>query len=757
MAFQSTPELSKLFLAAGNDNNEAIRELLHRVVDLGIGFKTSENVSAPRGHEREHVSFTAMPDLGISPDELVQAYEEIASKSSNWGSPNFLGFPDAGNNMAGLAAAVLTPLLNQNMANQDICSPEATFIEMETIHWLREALGYPVPNSYSAASSIGGILTLGGCLSNCIALVAAREKLFPGCSLHGLPVLPSKIRVLVPAVIEHYSIRSSMGWLSLGEQNVIRVPVDDQFRMNQTALKRIIDEQRDQGNHILACVAYAGDSRSMRIDNLDSLADILQKEDIWFHVDACHGSQLAFSNKHKHKLHGIEKADSITIDPHKVLTLPYTCSFVLFKDPAAHAATATSSDLILNTQWSLGRVTPFIGSKAFDALKLWSVLKFLGKARLGQLIDERLDLTHTIQCEIEENCHDIVLMNDSDINSCMMAFIPQEVQEYCFQNKTQLSDADLEKLNKLNHEIKEGIRKDGTFYVHGFPLKSCPHEQLVGADKPLYVLWTMNGNPASTIDNVRGLLSKIGQLGRDLFVQTEYQCMGTNTVQNRLQSVEEKLNAGLHRVFGSDQYVAVIYGSSALDNNALLSDIDLMVLAPATSTNRCSELESMFRTAMDAEGILIDAEVPFEKKLLVALPLAKRAAKSGPPRDEAGHVLSIRKTPAYLASDEMLRRLVFNVLTTPNRVLSASAGGADAFHKLEEMAGHTLVELIRAVNPGRAETSDDFVALACSDGSRSGEEYLGYKMRANVLKKLAEIYQDVEEEEDVIVDEEEEE
>ncbi|KAJ7461341.1 pyridoxal phosphate-dependent transferase [Mycena galericulata] len=528
------------------------------------------------------------------------------------------------------------------MANQDICSPEATFIEIETIHWLREALGYPVPDNYLAASGIGGILTLGGCLSNCIALVAAREKLFPSCGLRGLPVLPSKIRVLVPAVIEHYSIRSTMGWLSLGEQNVIRVPVDDQFRMNQNALKGIINEQRDQGNHILACVAYAGDSRSKRIDNLDSLTAILQKEDIWFHIYACHGSQLAFSNKHKHKLRGIEKADSNTVDPHKALNLPYTCSFVLFKDPTAHAATATNSDLILIPKYPV-------------------------------LIDERLDLTHTIQSEIEQNCHDIVLMNNSDINSCMMAFIPQE-------------DSDLEKLNKLNHQIKEGIRTDGTFYVHGFPLKSCPHKQLVGADKPVYVLRTMNGNPSSTIDNVRGLLSKIGQLRRDLFTQTEYQFMGTDAIQNRLQSVEENLNAGLRRVFGSDPYVAVIYGSSA---------------------------------------------------------------ESGPPRDEAGRVLGIRKTPGYLASDEMLRRLVFNVLTTPNRVISASAGGADAFHELEETAGRTLVQIIRAVNPSRAETSEDFVALACSDGSRSGEEYLGCKMRANVLKKLAEIYRDVEEDDNV--------
>ena len=263
-----------------------------------------------------------MPESGMSYDELAQGFSAIASKSSNWGSPNFLGFPDAGNNVAGLAAAVFTPLLNQNMANQDICSPEATFIEMEVIHWLREALGYSVPSSYSTASEIGGILTLGGCLSNTIALVAAREKLFPGCGLNGLPVLPSKIRVLVPAVIEHYSIRSAMAWLSLGEHNVVRVPVNADFRMDQDALERVIIKERAQGNLILACVAYAGDSRSMRIDHLDSLADLLQKHGVWFHVDACHGSQLAFSEKHRGKLRGIEKADSITIDPHKVPFLP---------------------------------------------------------------------------------------------------------------------------------------------------------------------------------------------------------------------------------------------------------------------------------------------------------------------------------------------------------------------------------------------------------------------------------------------------
>jgi glutamate/tyrosine decarboxylase-like PLP-dependent enzyme len=320
MSFHSTTEFSKFFLATGNANNAEIGQFLHNIVDLGISFKSSETVSAEGiQRERETVSFDRMPESGLSYSELAHAFSQIACKSSNWGSPNFLGFPDAGNNVAGLAAAVLTPLLNQNMANQNICSPEATFIEMEVVHWMRAALGYSVPSTYSMASEIGGVLTLGGCLSNTISLVAARERLFPGSSLGGIPVLPSKVRVLVPNVIEHYSIRSAMAWLSLGERNVVRVPVDAEFRMDQDALERIIDEERAQGNSIIACVAYAGDSRSMRIDHLDSLADVLQKHGIWFHVDACHGGQLAFSELHRSKLRGIEKADSVTLDPHKVL------------------------------------------------------------------------------------------------------------------------------------------------------------------------------------------------------------------------------------------------------------------------------------------------------------------------------------------------------------------------------------------------------------------------------------------------------
>lgn len=293
-------------------------------------------------------------------------------------------------------------------------------------------------------------MTAGGCLSNTVGMMAARESLFPGSGMTGLPVVASKIRVLVPDVIEHYSIRSAMAWLGMGEANVVRVPVDDVYRMKIPELERVIKE-RVTGYHLLACIAYAGDSRSMRIDNLHDIGTVLRKNKVWFHVDACHGSQLAFSRTHRHKIRGIEEADSVTIDPHKVLWIPYMCSFALFKDPKSLVNVSTNSDLILKTQWSLGQITPCVGSKAFDSLKLWTTIKYFGHSGIEALIDARLALTEEFQDEFNRH-KEVLLLNETDINACIFIFMPQSLH----QGK-RISAKDVKKLNKCNSFIKTAI------------------------------------------------------------------------------------------------------------------------------------------------------------------------------------------------------------------------------------------------------------------------------------------------------------
>ncbi|KAF2762458.1 PLP-dependent transferase [Pseudovirgaria hyperparasitica] len=499
------------FFGPYQKGSERIASFFDSIVKLGVEFREQPTVRRDPKPTPATVQFGSLPKTGISYDELLKEFKSIADNSVNWGSPNWTGFPDAGNSVPSLGASLMIPLLNQNLANQDVCSPEATFKEMEVVHWLRSNLGYDTPEKYTNALEAGGILTIGGSLSNAIALIAAREYTFPDSGLYGLPVLPKYVRVLVPDVIEHYSIRSALSSISLGGANVVRVPVDDSFRMKLPELERCIDEERAAGRHVMACVAYAGDSRTMCIDNLDAIATILKRKNVWFHVDACHGQSLAFSYTHKHKLKGIERADSVTIDPHKVLWVTYACSFVLFKDPSTLAKVGVSTELILKTQWSLGQITPFIGSKGFDALKLWAAIKYFGNDGLSRLIDQRLALTAQIQDEVRAR-RNLILINETDINACIIMFFPESLQA----GGQRISKDDMDELSGVNKALKMKIQDEGKYYIHGFPLRRVSHE-LVPVDWPVYILRTMNGNPLTSIESVKVILDEVERVGGQLW------------------------------------------------------------------------------------------------------------------------------------------------------------------------------------------------------------------------------------------------
>ncbi|KAM0255437.1 hypothetical protein ACHAQJ_005737 [Trichoderma viride] len=215
---------------------------------------------------------------------------------------------------------------------------------------------------------------------------------------------------------------------------------------------------------------------------------------------------------------------------------------------------------------------------------------------------------------------------------------------------------------------------------------------------------------------------------------------------NQLILAQEKLNDRIYSLFEGQEYVAVLYGSSAYDDALLLSDMDLMVFAPesiALGVLR-NALENVFRSVMAEEDIAMDSEVPFERKLLVSNPFAENAiAEAGIYINENGYIPSICKTLEYLMSDEMLQRLVLNVLTTPIKIIS---GRPQILDKLLHWAGMTLVELVGRANPGKipltysSKSASDFVKFAMSDGDRSGESYLGYKDRFAVASKLGSIY-----------------
>jgi hypothetical protein len=142
---ETNDELFKHFVGNSESaDQQKILDFFNKVLDLGINFKSQPQVRQKKLLNPATKSFNSMPEEGISLCQLLECYHEIIQASTNFGSPSFLGFPDAVNSIPALGAAILVPLIYQNMCNLDIQAPFATFVEMEVVHWLRHQLGYPV-------------------------------------------------------------------------------------------------------------------------------------------------------------------------------------------------------------------------------------------------------------------------------------------------------------------------------------------------------------------------------------------------------------------------------------------------------------------------------------------------------------------------------------------------------------------------------------------------------------------------------------
>ena len=416
-----------------------------------------------------------------------------------------MGFPDAGNSIAGLSGAIFADLLQQNLINSSFCAPIATFMEIAVIKWLRGLVNYNI-KSIKNIYDVGGIITYGGTGSNATAMLLARENHRQNTMFNGV-TNPSDYKVIIPKGIGHYSIKSSCMWLGCGD-NIIEVPTNN-FKYDLQQLREAIRKNKEK---IMCVVAYVGDSRTMSIENLQEVYRIVKDEDknIWLHADACHGFSLAFSEKLKHKIKGLEFFDSISIDPHKVLMIPYTLSALLIKDPEKIKMISSTSDLIMQEPYAFGQVTPFIGSKSWISLKAWFVLKNLGIKEIGNIIERRHAMAIFLGNEIKKS-NDFVLLNDIDINSVVFMYVG---------NKTNIR-YDIDDLNKINKQIKEVIDNEKIYYLHQFSIPD--NLGVLKKDAIVYPLRYMSGNDNLKEKDITKMLSYVRKKAEMIVKEKDWQ------------------------------------------------------------------------------------------------------------------------------------------------------------------------------------------------------------------------------------------
>ena len=424
-----------------------------------------------------------IPEKGMLFDSLMDKFDVVGRYSIHQNNLNYLAFPDSGNSKAAIASAIYIQFLNQNMIAVDKSAPIGTFIEIQLISWLRELVGYEV-REVESAIELGGVATTGGVMANTIGLLLARSNVFPNSRVKGLQREKKTPYLLIAdKTLEHYSHISSFWWLGMGEENIIKVKANG-FNFDIDDLREKIRKYHTDNSEVVAVICLAGDSRTTSIQNIKEIHELTSQKNIWLHVDACHGGLALFSSQKEVLCKDYHLADSICIDPHKVLGIPYSSSYCLFKDPSVLNKISKSTDITIKKgSFDLGQITPFMGSRPFDSLKLWSVINYHGLSGLRKMVDKRMNNAKKWA----------EMLNDSDYFKVLH---DPEMTAVSFSINPDIIDGEIstEKIGAINKRLHDICYKEDWLVIHMFDLIDFQKQLGDLPQVPLRVLGINVGN-----------------------------------------------------------------------------------------------------------------------------------------------------------------------------------------------------------------------------------------------------------------------
>lgn len=410
--------------------------------------------------------------------------------------------------------------LNQNVVKIET-SKSLTFLERQVVailHRLFFDLSQIFYNTYCQdPNHVFGLVTSGGSIANLTALSCARNKglLTKGISQQeliqcganqALKKLGYQEAVILGSRLLHYSIRKTALLLGLGEANILFANQDTNQKLSMEDLEVCIQDCQKKNQFIIAIIGIAGATETGTVDPLPQMAQIAQKHKIPFHVDAAWGGAFQLSDRYKHKLQGIEQADSVTFCGHKQMFLPQGVSFCLFRDPKDNGLIPVNANYQAEVDsYDLGQYS-IEGSRPAYSLILHASLNLLSKSGYAWLIDQSMVKAQYLK-KLIDTSDSFELIGEPDLNIINYRYIPLKLRDHKGRDYTKNENG---QIDEANERLQKTQFLKGRTFVSKTKLL---HPEF--ADYPLVAFRVVLINPLTTVENLHQVLKDQLQIANE--------------------------------------------------------------------------------------------------------------------------------------------------------------------------------------------------------------------------------------------------
>ena len=442
---------------------------------------SQKTVDFLNAESRRKVTDLSLPLEGNGSQSILDDIDSFLRQCVKTNRPEFMNPLWGGLNIAGFAGEVISALTNQSMYTYEL-SPIATLIEKAIIDRMMEIVGY---------GEGFGTLTTGGSNGNMLGMLCARQSINPLSSLDGFD--GSKYVAFVSAEA-HYSTLMSANVIGIGHQNLVKVSCDSRGRMKPQSLSEEINRVIKSNRIPFCIIATSGTTVRGSFDPIRELATIAHDNNIWLHVDAAWGGSCLFSKRYRYLMDGIDLADSVCWDAHKMMGLPLICSVFLTKHKSTLRAVCAHGDAAHylfhedSKDVDLGRYSLQCGRRN-DSLKLWIAWREIGDAGWARMVEKYCELSDYLENLVIENEH-LSMMSERNWSNICFRF-----------------EADGYDLNELNTEIRNRMMREGIHLVS---------RSNIGDD---IVIRAVVANPLIDEGVLHSLISSVERHGKEIIDQ----------------------------------------------------------------------------------------------------------------------------------------------------------------------------------------------------------------------------------------------